>query len=156
MQVDKSRIPLIDNSVIEQVWSVVLLVVCVCLYMHWGYFCSRSLGKTSNASQQVLCCRLWASTTSSALRIWCTRSLQWAQPSSRPLTSCGPSSCQLPGYRHFQPCNAACSLCDSCVLHQPCYITPECQLIAQVVYVICTACFMFVTNRLYCHDWLMV
>ncbi len=50
MQVDKSRIPLIDNSVIEQVWSVVLLVVCVCLYMHWGYFCSRSLGKTSNAS----------------------------------------------------------------------------------------------------------
>ncbi len=47
MQVDKSRIPLIDNSVIEQVWSVVLLVVRMCLCMPWGQFCSRSHGEIS-------------------------------------------------------------------------------------------------------------
>jgi len=47
VQVDKSRIPLIDNSVIEQVWSAVLLVVCMCLHTHWGHVCSRSLGEIS-------------------------------------------------------------------------------------------------------------
>ena len=36
------------------------------------------------------------------------------------------------------------SLCDSCVLHQSCCITLECYLIAFVVYVMGTACFMFV------------
>ena len=42
------------------------------------------------------------------------------------------------------------SFCDSCVLHQSCCITPECEMTTSVVYVICIACCCLYS----CHDWL--
>ena len=84
-KLNKQRIALTDNSVVEQVCD------SLSLYIYIHSFC----WPLCNCTDMVFIHRLWESTESSAWKISFTRSSPLARTSRKPTTSCGHSSSRL-------------------------------------------------------------